>query len=106
MCQTEHVLPDQAALARCAKGSGKALELLYERHATACLTRARAVLRDTNHAEDAVQEAFLVLWRNADRYDAQQCSVRSWLLMLTHRKAVDRARKEQRVAHDTAESAR
>lgn len=96
MNQPEDRLHDHVALARCADGSGQALELLYERHAAACLARALTVLRDTGHAEDAVQEAFLDLWRHTGRYDAQRCSVRSWLLMLTHRKAVDRVRTEQR----------
>lgn len=96
MSQPDNRLSDQAALARCADGSGQALELLYERHAPACMARALAVLHDTDHAEDSVQEAFLDLWRHVERYDASRCSVRAWLLMLTHRKAVDRVRTEQR----------
>jgi RNA polymerase sigma-70 factor (ECF subfamily) len=93
--QLEERLADSATIARCAAGCSASLELLYDRHAATCLGHARSVLRDTDHAEDAVQEAFLDLWRHAHRYDARQCSVRSWLLMLTHRKAVDRVRSEQ-----------
>ena len=80
----------------CADGSAEALEHLYRRHAVACLSHARSVLVDPHHAEDAVQEAFLDLWRWADRFDAGRATARSWLLMLTHRKAVDRVRSEQR----------
>ncbi len=93
---TEEQRADPETLARCATGCGSALELLYERYAGACLAHARSVLRDVGHAEDAVQEAFLDLWRHAGRYDARHGSVRTWLLMLTHRRAVDRVRAEQR----------
>lgn len=104
---------DAAAVAACADGDGTALEQLYDRYAAACLRHARAVLIDPHHAEDAVQEAYLELWRNAARFDAGRCSVRGWLLMLTHRRAVDRVRSEQRrqtcllaAEHDVADERR
>lgn len=87
---------EAAAVARCAAGDCAALEELYQAHAPSCLCLARSVLLDTHYAEDAVQEAFLELWRHADRFDSCRSSVRGWLLLLTHRKAVDRARAEQR----------
>lgn len=67
-----------------------------QRHRCACLVLARRVLRDRHMAEDAVQEAFLDAWRQADRFDASRSSRLNWLLTLTHRRAVDRVRKEQR----------
>ena len=63
------------------------------RPATACRS---GVLRDAHYAEDAVQEAFFDLWRSRARFDAGLSSVRSWLLMLTYRRAVDRVRSKQR----------
>lgn len=78
------------------RGDGQALEELYTNHAGSCLALARSILVDPHHAEDAVQEAFLDLWRHPARFDQGQSSVRSWLLLLTHRKAVDRVRCEQR----------
>lgn len=87
---------DTACVAACAGGDGAALEALYERYAASCLRHARSILVDQHHAEDAVQEAYLELWRHAGRFDPRRSSVRSWLLMLTHRRAVDRVRVEQR----------
>jgi RNA polymerase sigma-70 factor (ECF subfamily) len=87
---------DVRALAQCADKDAAGLELLYRRHAGACLLLAGRVLRDPAKAEESVQEAFLELWRTASRYDAGQCAPRSWLLMLTHHKVVDRIRYEQR----------
>lgn len=87
---------DVAAVAACRDGDPLGLEHLYQRHGSSCLGLARRLLRDRQYAEDAVQEAFLDLWRTAGRFDASRASARSWLLLLTHRRAVDRVRTEQR----------
>ncbi len=89
-------IDDATAVAGCAAGHAEALEVLYSRYAPSCLKLARSVLIDFHLSEDVVQEAFFDLWRNADRFDGERLSVRAWLLMLTHRRAVDRVRREQR----------
>lgn len=76
------------------------LESSYRLHAGVCLALARRLLQDSHHAEDAVQEAFLELWSHPDRRDETRSSTRSWLLMLTHRRAVDRIRREERRRSD------
>lgn len=88
-------ITDADAVARCGNGDAAAMEGLYASHAGACLSLARSVLVDPQMAEDAVQEAFLQLWRDADRFDRSRSSVRSWLLLLTRCKAVDRVRSEE-----------
>lgn len=85
---------DVSTLLQCGKGCPLASATLYRRHAAACLSLARRILCDRDKAEDAVQEAFLDAWRHAGRFDARRSSVRGWLLMLTHRKAVDRVRHD------------
>lgn len=86
---------------RPAAGDVDGLEVLYALHGPSCYGLALAVLRDAHHAQDAVQEAFVDLWRSQTRFDARRSVVRSWLLMLTHRRAIDRVRSEQR--HRTSE---
>ena len=71
------------------------LEALFNSHGASCYHLARTILRDAELAQDAVQEAFLEHWRNRS-FDSTRSTHRSWLLMLTHRKAVDRVRHEQR----------
>ena len=102
------LVPDEherELVAGCAAGDEAALEALYRQHAGACLAHARRVVVDLDLAEDVVQEAFLDLWRQASRLDGTRSSVRGWLLMLTHRRSVDRVRSEQhrRVEELTAE---
>ena len=66
-----------------------ALAVLYQRHGAACYRLARRVTVNDALAEDAVQEAFVGLWRDPAAYVPGQGSVLNWLLGLTHHKAVD-----------------
>ena len=83
---------------------GVDLEALFRDYGACCQALARGVLRDENLAQDVVQEAFLDHWRGAS-FDATRGTRRHWLLMLTHRRAVDRARYEQRRVCSTFEVA-
>jgi RNA polymerase sigma-70 factor (ECF subfamily) len=48
-------------------------------------------LQSREEAEDITQEAFVRLWKNAERINAS--SIRAWLLRVTHNLCVDRARR-------------
>ncbi len=72
-----------------------AFNLLYERHASAAMSVAFATTRNRFEAEDAVQEAFLVLWRSARRYDSQRAPVAAWLAMLVRRRAIEQLRRRR-----------
>ena len=87
---------DAAAIRRVEAGDSRALEELYQRYGSACYSLARRILRDEVLAQDVVQEVFLTCWRGAG-YDASRGAVPSWLLAVTHHKAVDLVRKEERL---------
>lgn len=55
---------------------------------------ALRVLRDPGYAEETVQEVFLQVWKQAADYRPSLGSVQSWVLTITHRRAVDRVRSE------------
>jgi RNA polymerase sigma-70 factor, ECF subfamily len=87
---------DATLLACAAKGDTNALGELHDRHQALAHRVAMRVLRDHALAEDAVQEAFLDLWRNAARFDEARARVQTWLCVLVHRRAVDIVRREAR----------
>jgi RNA polymerase sigma-70 factor (ECF subfamily) len=88
-------LDDDALVELLARGEPDALGELYQRHGTACYRLARQVTASAALAEDAVQEAFTGMWRNPAAYvSGRGSSVRSWLLGMTHHKAVDSVRRE------------
>ncbi|NHC13822.1 ECF RNA polymerase sigma factor SigK [Motilibacter deserti] len=80
---------------RVALGDEGAFAALYDAVAPRVLAVATRVLRDVAQAEEIAQEAMLDVWRSAPRYDASRGGVLSWVLTITHRRAVDRVRSEQ-----------
>lgn len=87
---------DRLVFRAACSGDADAFDALLRRHAPACAALARRILRDEHMAEDAVQDAFLGAWRFLGRCDPTRTTARAWLLMLTHHKAVDRVRCEER----------
>jgi RNA polymerase sigma factor (sigma-70 family) len=88
-------LEDQALVALIRDGDGGALESLYTRYSRPCTALARRLLGDGVLAQDVVQEVFLALWRAPERFDATRGGFASWLLAITHHKAVDSVRREE-----------
>jgi RNA polymerase sigma factor (sigma-70 family) len=89
-------LSDEAVVALAARGEQTALAELYDRHGRVAYGLAVRVLRDPALAEDAVQEAFLAVWRQAGRFSPERGSVAAWIMTLVHRRAVDVVRREER----------
>jgi RNA polymerase sigma-70 factor, ECF subfamily len=90
-------LSDEALLALTATPEGDlALAELYDRYGRVAYGLAYRVLRDSSLAEDAVQDAFLTVWRTAGTYVRERGKPSTWLLTLVHRRAVDLVRREQR----------
>jgi RNA polymerase sigma-70 factor (ECF subfamily) len=71
------------------------MEVLYDRLNRQAFGLAYRILGDGPAAEDVVQEAFLTLWRQAERIDSERGKLSSFVLTLVHHKAIDalRARK-------------
>jgi RNA polymerase sigma-70 factor (ECF subfamily) len=93
---------DRRLIDRLAAGELDALRELYERHKTMAFSIAYRITGEGGAAEDAVQDAFLGAWRNAGRYEASRASVRTWLLTIVHRRAIDVVRRGRR-ANETVE---
>ncbi len=90
-------VPD-AELARAAqRGDSDAFGTLIERHGLAARRAARAILRDEDDADDAVQEGMLAAWRAIDRFDRDR-PFRPWLMRIVVNAALD-ARRRSRVRH-------
>src|SRR2546421_5242152 len=89
-------LSDEAVLALIARADEQALAELYRRFGRLAYGLAFRILRDDALAQDAVQEAFLGVWRAAGRFTAERAKPSTWLLTLVHRRAVDLVRREER----------
>ena len=98
-------LSDEALVALVARGEEDGLAALYDRYDRTAYGLALRVLRDPALAEDAVQEAFLSLWKTAGRFVPERARAGTWILTLVHRRAVDLVRREERRRADPIESA-
>jgi RNA polymerase sigma-70 factor (ECF subfamily) len=98
-------LSDEALVALVARSDESALAELYDRVGGTAYGLAYRVLRDEALAEDAVQEAFLGLWRSAGAFIPERAKASTWILTLVHRRAVDLVRREQRRRTEPLESA-
>ncbi len=98
-------LSDEALVLLAARSQQAALAELYDRYGRPAYGLALRILRDEALAEDAVQEAFLGVWRGAARFLPERGKASAWILTLVHRRAVDLVRREERRRADTLELA-
>lgn len=89
-----------AALARCAAGDRTALRVIYDLEAARMAGVARRMLRRPDLAEEAVQDAFMRVWRAARTFDPGKGTARSWLYAILRNCSLDILRDESRLIAD------
>jgi RNA polymerase sigma-70 factor, ECF subfamily len=87
---------DAAIVARMARGDRAAVAELYELHAARLLALAQSLLRSAAEAEDLIHDVFLEAWRRAADYSVERGSVRTWLLLRTRSRCLDRLKSRRR----------
>ena len=87
---------DEQLVEAVAQADEDALGELYDRFGRVAYGLAYKILQDATLAEDAVQEAFLQIWRGAGSYRPERAKASTWLLTFVHRRAVDLVRREER----------
>ena len=98
-------LSDEALVALAARSEQTALAELYDRYGRPAYGLALRIVRDETLAEDAVQVAFVTVWRTAQRFVPEKGKASTWILTLVHRRAVDVVRREQRRRTDSLDAA-
>jgi RNA polymerase sigma factor (sigma-70 family) len=81
-------------------GDESALAEAYQAYGALVRRIAVRVTRSAAAAEDVAQEVFAQLWSRPYAFDARRGSLRTWLSLLAHRRAVDWVRGEARHRKD------
>lgn len=99
----------EAALLACASGDKSALRRIYDAESPRMLGVAQRLLRRRAVAEEAVQDAFVLIWRHAARFDPERGSGLTWIYAILRNRSLSILRDEKRtetsdtpVAEETA----
>ncbi len=87
--------PADDALLRAAHGDQRAFAELYDLMSARVFGLILRVVIDRSQSEEVLQEVFLEAWQSAASFNADRGRARSWLLMIAHRRAIDRVRASQ-----------
>ena len=89
------LLGDEALIERLVRRDVRALDTLYGRYSRPVFSLALKILGDREIVEEVVQEVFLRLWTRAASFDPARGKLLSWLLTITHHRAVDELRRRR-----------
>jgi len=101
--QAKRRAEDVALLARIVGRDERAVEALYARYSGPLYSLAYQVTGADRFAQDVVQEVFVALWRDANRFDPSRGAVAPWLFSLARHKAIDLVRREANIRKRTAD---
>lgn len=87
---------EQSILNKIAAGDRTAVDACFKKYGGLVWSLARRMLRNSDDAEDAVQEIFLDVWKNAGKFDAAQASETTFIAMIARRRIIDRIRFSSR----------
>ncbi len=90
---------DEGLIARIAAGDQSAMRALYNRHRVRVFRFAIRLVDDAACAEDIVSEAFVEVWRQADRFEGRS-SVSTWIMSIARFKALSVRRRRHEIELD------
>lgn len=85
----------EPVLPRIAAGETDAVEECLDRYGGLVWSLARRYCGDSGEAEDAVQEVFVALWKNASRFDENVASEATFITMICRRRLIDMLRRKR-----------
>lgn len=85
-------------LARASLADRQAFAALYQHSSAKLYAIALRITHNEKLAEDALQEAFIKIWHNARRFDAQKAQAITWMGTIVRNQAIDLLRKQKKHA--------
>jgi RNA polymerase sigma-70 factor, ECF subfamily len=95
---------DTDLLDRIAVGDKRALQALFARHSVAVYRFLHRLVKDEALSEDLVNEVFVGVWKNADKFEGNS-QVSTWILAIARFKALSSLRRRKDASLDEVEAA-
>ena len=92
----------QTILQKVAAGDAAAVDDCLSKYSGLVWSLARRFSINHAEAEDAVQEVFIQVWKNAARFDPEIASESTFITMIARRRLIDRQRKRSRRPETTS----
>ena len=86
---------DGLLIVRVQAGDQVAMGAIFDRYATMVYSVALRVLKDAAQAEDVMQEIFLQVWNNPDRFAQGRGSLGAWLAVVARNRSIDILRQRR-----------
>jgi len=90
------LLSDEDLMRRVKADDADAFEELYDRYSSRAFGLAVEICNSNECAEEAVQDAFVSVWRTRARYDQGRGGIQSWIFALVRNRSVDIYRRNRR----------
>lgn len=90
-------MTDGELVSKIANRDRQAFDLFYDRYSQIIFNLCVRILRDAAEAEDVLQEIFVQVWREAERFDSARASAKTWLFTIARSRALDRYRSRKTV---------
>src|SRR5207302_6663900 len=87
--------PDEVLMRRISRRRHDALAELYGRHSKRLRATIDGVVHEEAEADDVLQEIFIQVWEEADRYSPKAGKPLGWMVTIARRRAIDRLRRRQ-----------
>ena len=88
-------MPDEALMKAVSRRRYDALAELYDRHGKRLRATIDGVVHEEAEADDVLQEIFIQIWKEADRYSPKAGKPLGWMVTIARRRAIDRLRRRQ-----------
>lgn len=85
----------ETLLANTALGDRAAFMELYQKSNGKLFAVCMRILQDKTEAEDALQDAYIKIWRYAERYAATRATPMTWMIAITRNHAIDKLRAKR-----------
>jgi RNA polymerase sigma-70 factor (ECF subfamily) len=95
--ENEAIAEESRLLARAGAGDREAFRLLYARYSAPLFSLAIRLVGDVGDAEEALQDAFMKVWRNAASYDPGKSRPFTGAVTVMRRTCIDHLRKRRRI---------